>query len=95
MCVFPTRIDIGRHFILTGGPDAIREPMEAMVSRVSSFARYLFNTVDYYPPVKRLFEQENFQRKAQEICPKDQQILDPFQFSFILQVPGQSGKIQL
>ena len=41
-CILPQRIDIGRHFILTGGPDAIREPYEKMISRVSSFGRYMF-----------------------------------------------------
>lgn len=93
ICVFPARVDIGRHFILTGGPDAIREPMAQMVSRVSSFSRYLFNVVEHYPPVKNLFNSPKFQEKTKAICPKDQQVLDPFQFSFVLQVPGQSGAL--
>ena len=27
-CVFAPRVDVGRHFVMTGGPEAIREPYE-------------------------------------------------------------------
>jgi hypothetical protein len=85
-CILPQRVDIGRHFVLTGGPDAIREPYEKMISRLTSFGRYMFNKVDDYPTVKALFDQESFQLAAKSICPEDEQVLDPFQFNFIMQV---------
>jgi hypothetical protein len=46
-CILPQRIDVGRHYVLTGGPEAIREPHESMVNRVSSFGRYMFNLKEY------------------------------------------------
>ena len=38
-CVLPGRIDIGRHFILTGGLQGLKESHERLVSRVLSFGR--------------------------------------------------------
>jgi len=46
-CVIPGRLDVGRHFILTGGPEALREGYEGMVSRVSAFMRYMWNLEDF------------------------------------------------
>ena len=127
-CILPQRIDIGKHFITTGGirlflvsyciylrflidliltcviifyysficaylysgPDAIREPFEKMINRVSSFGRYMFETVEKYPIVVKLFQQDKFQKAAKSICPAEKQFLDPFQFNFIMQVPGQT-----
>jgi hypothetical protein len=46
LCILPQRIDIGRHFILTGGPDAMRESYKKMVSRLSSFGVYMVRTAE-------------------------------------------------
>ena len=46
-CVIPGRVDVGRHFILTGGAKAVRERFESMVSRVSAFMRYMWNLEDF------------------------------------------------
>lgn len=86
LCILPQRVDIGRHFVLTGGPDAIRENYNKMISRLTSFGRYMFDKVNEYPTVKALFASEKFQEAAKTICPADQQVLDPFQFNFIMQV---------
>ena len=86
LCILPQRVDIGRHFVLTGGPDAIRESYEKMISRLTSFGRYMFNVVDMYPTVQSLFNEDSFQAAAKSICPPDEQVLDPFQFNFIIQV---------
>ncbi len=88
-CVLPGRIDIGRHYILTGGPDGIKETYDKLVSRVQSFGRYMFE-LDKYPLVQRLFDSESFTRVARAVCPDDRQYLDPFQFNIITQIPGQT-----
>lgn len=89
LCVLPGRIDIGRHFILTGGMGGLREPYDALVSRVQSFARYMFDLSEY-PAVARLFEEDRFLALARRVCPVDKPHLDPFQFNIILQLPGQT-----
>ena len=62
-----------------------------MISRVGSFARYKFlRELDNFPVVKELFDSENFQNAAKSVCPADRTYLDPFQFSFIISVPGQT-----
>ena len=65
-----------------------------MLSRVTSFGQYNFldgkNTVDadIPPAVSALFKTVSFVNVAKEICPPDKQILDPFQFNFIINLPG-------
>jgi hypothetical protein len=89
-CVLAGRIDIGRHFILSGGPTlGLRESYESLVSRVQSFGRYMFD-LSQFPEVRDLFDQPNFLALARRVCPADKQYLDPFQFNFILQLPGQT-----
>jgi len=93
-CILPQRVDVGRHFVMTGGPEAIREPFEHMISRVSSFGRYMFNLTQY-PVMEEIFASHKFQTVARSVCPADKQVLDPFQFNFILQVPGQTVALHL
>jgi len=88
-CVLPGRVDIARHFLLTGGLAGRKEPVETGVSRLLSFGRYMFNVSDY-PEASVLFDSPKFLQAAREICPADKQYLDPVQFNFIVQVPGQS-----
>lgn len=40
--------------------------------------------------VDKLFASADFQNAAKKVCPKEKQVLDPFQFNFIMQVPGQT-----
>lgn len=96
-CILPQRIDVGKQFIITGGPDGLREGRDSMVSRVSSFGRYMMgeHDIEKYPVVKSLFESDSFQNAAKKICPAHKQILDPFQFNFIIQVPGQTVALHL
>ncbi len=60
-----------------------------MVARLLSFGRYLFN-VSAYPAVAELFQEPAFQAASAQTCPPDMQTLDPFQFNFIVQAPGQT-----
>ena len=92
--MLPGRVDIGKHFVMTGGVNGLKEDYETMVSRLQSFGRYMFNPNDY-PAVADLFESEVFQDAAKSVCPADKQVLDPFQFNFIIQVPGQTVALHL
>lgn len=95
-CVFPERIDVGKHFILSGGFDGMKEPVEDMIHRVSSFAKYNFmGFIDNYPVVQQLFNNEKFLDSAKKVCPKEKQYLDAFQFNFIINVPGQSVALHI
>ena len=89
LCIMPGRIDVGRHFIMTGGLHGLREPYESLVSRVQSFGRYMFDLSDY-PVAARLFDNPRFVDLAKRVCPAHKQHLDPFQFNFIVQIPGQT-----
>ncbi len=88
-CVLPGRVDIGRHFIKTGGVDGIKESYASLLSRILSFGVYKFN-VSEYPVVEELFKEVKFRQLAEKVCPSGKQYLDPFQFNFIIQVPGQT-----
>ena len=88
-CILPGRIDIGQHYVTTGGIESLRESAPALTSRALSFGKYMFDPSEQ-PAVERLFGSERFQAAARSICPIDKPHLAPFQFNFILQVPGQT-----
>eukprot|EP01006_Ploeotia_vitrea_P008991 TRINITY_DN21244_c0_g1_i1.p1 TRINITY_DN21244_c0_g1~~TRINITY_DN21244_c0_g1_i1.p1 ORF type:complete len:432 (+),score=33.61 TRINITY_DN21244_c0_g1_i1:30-1325(+) len=88
-CILPGRIDIARHFLMYGGVAGRKENLQTMSSRLQSFGRYMFDLTDL-DVVRELFATEEFQSAARSVCPTDRQFLDPFQFNFIIQVPGQS-----
>lgn len=95
-CHLPQRVDIGKHFVMTGGVDGTKEYYKDLVDRVSSFGKYTFiSEMDKFPPVKHLFESNNFQKAAKLVCPDDKQTLDPFQFNFIVQVAGQTVALHI
>ena len=88
-CILPGRIDIARHFMMTGGVHGLRENLNTMTARLLSFGRYFF-APEKYPAVSALFAGDEFQSLAKRVCPRDKQYLDPFQFNIIIQTPGQS-----
>ena len=87
-CILAGRMDIGRHLILTGGARGLREKYEKIVSRVQSFGAYHFD-LNAYPEISQLFADKKFLDTAKSVS-KRKQYLDPFQFNFIIQVPGQT-----
>jgi hypothetical protein len=97
-CILPQRMDIGKHFLLTGGFDGVKENYKDAMNRVSSFGRYTFlSDIEKYPVVKKLFYSEDFQTAAKSVCPNynSETVLDTFQFSFVMQVPGQTVALHL
>ena len=77
-CVLPGRFDIGRHFLVRGGVEGLKESYDSMLARIQSFGRYMFNPQEY-PAVADLFESEKFQAAAKSVCPPEKRVLDPFQ----------------
>jgi hypothetical protein len=97
-CIFPQRIDVGKHYLLTGGLEGSKENFHDLIDRVSSFGRYTFpSDIEKYPSVKRLFTSEAFQTAAKSICPNfdNNTVLDTFQFNYIMQVPGQTVSLHM
>lgn len=88
-CIFPGRIDIGKHFIRSGGSQGRKEKYETSVSRLQSFLYYIFNYTEYDVP-KRLLNSEEFVSLAKSVCPSQDNVLDPFQFNIVAQLPGQT-----
>lgn len=88
-CVFPGRIDVGLHYLTSGGVEAKKENIELLTSRVQPFLHYI---LDYKkdPLTKNLLESPDVVKAAESICPKDKPFLDPFQFNYVVQLPGQT-----
>jgi hypothetical protein len=82
LCTFPGRVDIGSHYIRSGGHEGLKETYESLVSRILSFGVYLFD-LSKYPPLAVLFESANFQEGSKAVCPPARTYLDPFQFNFM------------
>lgn len=89
LCTLPGRIDVGRHYVLSGGVEALKEPHPLLVSRVQSFIRYHWD-FEKYEVMRDLFQAPNFLRLARAVCPADKQVLDPVQFNFVVNLPGQT-----
>jgi hypothetical protein len=85
-CVFPGRVDVGRHYVRSGGIEGLKESYDTLVTRVQPFQKYMF---DYpkYPVAKGLLESPEFQKLAKGVCPAHKQFLDSFQVNLIVQVP--------
>ena len=89
MCVFPGRVDVGRHYVMSGGIEGLKESYDTLVSRVQPFQKYMFDYPNY-PVAKQLLESPEFQKLALGVCPSNKQYLDAFQVNLIAQVPGQT-----
>lgn len=88
-CVFPGRVDVGRHYIMSGGPEAKKEKRETLISRVQPFLHYI---TDYKkdPVTKKLLEAPEMQKFSLNICPASKKHIVPFQFNYVVQLPGQT-----
>ena len=89
LCILPGRVDVGRHYIATGGFEALKEQHEQLINRVQSFIRYIFDPLAH-PVTARLFADAGFVAAARSVCPPHKRVLDPFQTTLIAQVPGQT-----
>ena len=89
VCVLAGRLDSAKHYFMTGGAWGLRESFKTLASRVLSFNAYNFD-LSKYQLTRKLFGSEKFQKLAKSVCPADRQVVDPFQFNFIIQVPGQT-----
>ena len=94
LCVFPGRMDVGRHYVRSGGPEALKESYETLVSRVQPFQAIILDWKKY-DAAKMLLEDARFLKLARDVCPKDKPFLDPFQFNLVVQVPGQTVALHL
>jgi hypothetical protein len=86
-CILPSRLDIARHFLKTGGPDSYQERYETMVPRMLSFIGYLFDDLNS-ASVKKLFDDPGYIAKATDVC-QGRSVFDPIQLNLILMLPGQ------
>eukprot|EP00127_Corallochytrium_limacisporum_P005941 Clim_evm18s215 gene=Clim_evmTU18s215 len=93
-CILPGRVDIAKHYITGGGLEGRKERFEVAASRLQSFGQYNWD-LNVYPELPKLFADSKFQQFSKSVCPDDRQYLDPFQFNFIVQVPGQTVALHL
>ncbi|GBG30287.1 Hypothetical Protein FCC1311_065062 [Hondaea fermentalgiana] len=90
-CILPGRIDVARAFGLTGGIDGLKENLGTLFSRLQTFGIYIFDIdAQEHAIIRSLFDSKDFLDAAAQVCPSHKQHLDPFQFNFIVQIPGQA-----
>ncbi|CAF1011998.1 unnamed protein product [Brachionus calyciflorus] len=100
-CAFPSRIDIGEHYLKTGGFENHMEKYETMTARVMTF-RHKFLDEHSENSLKEIYG-DKFLFKAREICHKNDPnnyklnnlIISLFQFDVILMLPGQELPMHL
>jgi len=90
-CIFPARLDIGRHFLMTGGKGALKEGYDRIVSRALSFIGFIFGNDygEYKEELDFLFKGEQYVKSATKIC-GGKSYFDPIQLGIIIMLPGQT-----
>ena len=93
LCTLPTRLDVALHYLKSGGRLGLREPMPRLVSRMLTFLRFLFEKEFESMPtmravLKSLFSSASYTSAIATVCP-NKPVIDPFQVSVIIQLPGQ------
>ena len=96
-CQFPNRMDIGRHFIVTGGYNGHKESYDTLASRIQPFINYQLDDtqIEQKAEFKELFEADEFREAVEDICGTQHPFFRPFQLSLILNLPGQSVPMHL
>ena len=94
LCHIPQRIDVGNHFIATGGFNSAMESYEKMVSRILVLHARFNNLIKSFKIEEEITKNENFFKQAQQICKNnlknyDSFITDLYHFDFILLIAGQ------
>lgn len=93
-CILASRLDVGRHYVMTGGNTGMKEPYENLVRRLLSFSQFFIGKGKSVlskdiPLIDKLFESKAYQDAVKKVCPHSP-VLDPFQLGVIVQIPGQT-----
>lgn len=86
-CVLPSRIDVGRHYLLTGGREARKEMYSSLLSRLQVFNGFFFDKLDT-PELAPLFQSPDYLKKATTVC-EGRTYFDPIQLGVVISLPGQ------
>jgi hypothetical protein len=92
-CIFPSRMDVAKHYLSTGGVSGRKELYERAVSRLQSFQMFKVDgDLQQLETLDALFKSEKYVEKAKEVC-AGYDIIDPFQLGIIINLPGQEVPI--
>ena len=89
-CIIPTRLDIVKHYFLTGGYKSKKEYLSSAAARGLIFQSFLHarRNETNIPEIITLFKSEEYRKKSLAIC-EGKPVLDPIQVSFLINIPGQ------
>ena len=102
LCMFPSRIDIFKHFLFNGGYNNLRKSYDKLVQRIKLFINYKFlNYTNYLnknnnkndendlKSLYKIFEYDKLIKSTKKICNNSNSYLLPYQTSLTIQIPGQ------
>eukprot|EP01084_Bolivina_argentea_P233321 393021_1 len=96
LCIFPSRIDIFKHFLYTGGYNNLRESFEKLVQRIKIFINYQFinytqsKNDKFLQPLYEIFDIKTLIKSTRQICNNENAYLLPYQTSLTIQIAGQT-----
>lgn len=110
LCVLATRVDVGVHYLMSGGPTGRKEAMNPLLTRTLSFSKFFITnplaadkqkqkkeqSADTLnlPALQALFASKQYLDSSKSVC-NGLSVLDPFQLGVILQLPGQQLGVHL
>ena len=93
MCVVPGRLDIGRHYFMTGGLSGAKETFQKLISSVFSFYQVLPKSfIDTNPMMQKMFKKPEYLQAMNTLCAADGTkdfYFRPIQVNVVVVTPGQ------
>lgn len=93
-CVLVARMDVGRHQLLTGGWEGLKDTIERQATRMTIFEKYWWDALNE-PEFQELVNHPSFQEAAKDICGKEFPIVQPYEMLLALQAPGSVSPLHL
>merc|ERR1719201_383809 len=100
-CQITGRLDVGRHYVQTGGYSGLRESHKSLLYRAQSYAKFFIKATrdgeqglaeEDLPfeqePSPALFQSKGYRKAVEHVCP-GKNYLESFQLGVIIQLPGQ------
>ena len=93
-CILVARMDVGRHQLLTGGWEGLKDTLERQTTRMTIFEKYWWDALNE-PEFQELVNHPSFQDAAKDICGKDFPVVQPYEMLLALQPPGSVSPMHL
>ena len=98
VCQLVSRMDVGRHQLLTGGYEGHKDFFNRTATRMMIFEKYKWGYSQDQIEAEfneLIYENKEFLDAAHDICGKERPVLQPYELLMAIQAPGQTSPLHL